>query len=86
MYTDNNYLYYRVGSTTVSGNSTISYTNWTLKPKQVDIIAPSYVEGTYTSTSRTATSGNASGTKYARGTTVYCFVAINTNYFEPANN
>ena len=55
---DSNYTYYRVGEIFVYTNNTISYKNCTLKPKLVDISAPSYVEGKYTSTSKTATSGN----------------------------
>ena len=82
VYTDSLYCYYRVGYTTTGlTNSTISYTNWTRRPITVNISAPSYVKATYLSTSGQATSGAATGTAYAPGTTVYGYVKIDPTYF-----
>lgn len=81
---ESEYNYYRVNSV-AAGLSDINmpYTNWTRKPIKVKVSAPAYVKGTYVSAYGGTTSGLASGTTFAPGTTVYGYVKLDASYFDP---
>lgn len=67
---------YRVGSATITGAYSFGTQSATLKTYRALITDGSNISSVYTSTSSTATSGNASGTYYNDLTTIYGFAKL----------
>lgn len=65
---------------TITGATTVTGVATRYSRPYVYITAGTGVSSVYTSTSSTATSGNASGTRYDRGSTVYGFAVLSTGY------